>query len=91
MGKSEVPDLLSTPNGGRKNLPLKKVTKQNTTKTVTRFKNLVVEDSGKTIETSPGGGFTYFFMYTPYIWGEMIPILTSIFFRWVGPFNHQHE
>ena len=69
MGKSEVPDLLSTPNGGRKNLPLKKVTKQNTTKTVTRFKNLVVEDSGKTIETSPGGGFTYFFLCTPPTFG----------------------
>ena len=32
---------------------------------------------------SIGGGFKYFFIFTS-IWGKIHPILTSIFFRWVG-------
>ena len=68
--KSEVPDLLSTANGGRKNLPLNRSpNKKHQKKSHGRFKNLVVEDSGKTIETSPGAGFKDFFWYTP-IFGE---------------------
>ena len=53
-------------------LTLEQVTKHNTTKTVTRFKNLVVEDSGQNNRNKPRWWFHIFFMYTPYIWGEMI-------------------
>ena len=35
-----------------------------------------------------GGGFKYFVMFTPKI-GEDEPILTSIFFKWVGSTTNQ--
>ena len=37
-----------------------------------------------------GCGFRYFFMFTPKI-GEDEPILTSIFFRWVGSTTNQKK
>ena len=39
--------------------------------------------------TLGGGNFKYFWNFHPEAWGRFSPILTNIFFRWVGSTNHQ--